>query len=93
MSEDQLLISYTQTIAKLKFINEEIIPVKIWLDAEQLTKEIDVDDTDFVALAKFLNAKLWTGDRMLYEGLIKLNFNNVLNTSQLLSIRSSNSNN
>ena len=93
LSEVQLLISYTQTIAKLKFINEEIIPVKIWLDAEQLTKEIDVDDTDFVALAKFLDAKLWTGDRMLYEGLLKLNFNNVLNTSQLLSIRSSNSNN
>lgn len=93
LSEEQLLISYTLTIAKLKFINEEIIPIEIWLAAEQLTKEIDEDDVDFVALAKFLNAKLWTGDKVLYKGLLKLNFNDVLNTSELLAIRSSNSNN
>jgi predicted nucleic acid-binding protein len=93
ISEKDLSISYSLILSKLKFINEEIIPNEIWLAAEQLTKEIDLDDTDFVALTKFLNASLWTGDKVLYNGLINLNFKNVLNTPQLLAIRASQSHN
>lgn len=87
MSEKELSISYSLILSKLKFINEEIIPNEIWLAAEQLTQEIDLDDTDFVALTKFLNASLWTGDKVLYNGLINLIFKNVVNTSQLMAIR------
>jgi len=29
--EEQLQISYTQVLPKLKFINEEIIPVETWI--------------------------------------------------------------
>ncbi len=89
MSEKELSISYSLILSKLKFINEEIIPNEIWLTAEQLTQKIDLDDTDFVALTKFLNGNLWTGDRVLYNGLINLNFKNVLNSSSLLAIRTS----
>lgn len=69
LSEEQLQISYTQVLSKLKFINEEIIPVQTWLASEKMTKGIDIDDTDFVALTKFLRAILWTGDKALYNGL------------------------
>ncbi|HXH99215.1 MAG TPA: PIN domain-containing protein [Sphingobacteriaceae bacterium] len=55
LSEEQLQISHTQVLLKLKFINEEIIPIETWLASEQITKGIDIDDTDFVALTKFLN--------------------------------------
>ena len=75
LSDNQLQISYLQVLSKLKFINEEIIPVEIWLASEEITKKIDIDDTDFVALTKFLNATLWTGDKALYNGLKQHNFN------------------
>lgn len=89
LSEEQLEISYTLILSKLKFINEEIIPMETWLDSEEITKEIDIDDIDFVALTKFLNATLWTGDKVLYNGLKKLDFEKLLNTSEILTLRTS----
>lgn len=92
LSEEQLQISYTQVLSKLKFINDEIIPVETWLTAEQITKGIDIDDIDFVALTKFLKATLWTGDKVLYNGLKKLEFKKLLNTVELLALRTTKSN-
>ncbi len=91
LSEEQLQVSYTLVLSKLKFINEDIIPVETWLASEQITKGIDLDDTDFVALTKFLKATLWTGDKILYRGLEKLGFKKVLNTTELLALRTTKS--
>jgi predicted nucleic acid-binding protein len=85
LSDEQLEVSYAHVLSRLKFINEEIIPVETWLAAEQITKDIDPDDIDFVALTKFLRATLWTGDKMLYNGLKKINFKKVVNTTELLA--------
>lgn len=87
LSEEQLQVSYTRVLSKLKFINEEIIPVETWLASEEITKKIDIDDTDFVALTKFLKATLWTGDKALYNGLKNQNFKKLLNTPELLALR------
>lgn len=92
LSEEQLQVSYTQVMSKLKFINEEIIPAEIWLTSEGITKGIDIDDTDFVALTKFLKATLWTGDKILYNGLKKITFKKLLNTTELLALRTTKSN-
>lgn len=89
LSEDDLQISYTQVLSKLKFINEEIIPGETWLASEKITAGIDIDDVDFVALAKFLNATLLTGDEVHYNGLQKLKFKKLINTTELLALRSS----
>ena len=91
LSDEQLQVSYTQVLSKLKFINEEIIPIETWLASEQITKEIDIDDTDFVALTKFLKATLWTGDKVLYNGLKLLEFKKLLNTTELLALRTTKS--
>lgn len=71
----------------MNFINEEIIPLEIWLSSEQITNGIDIDDIDFVALTKFLKATLWAGDKVLYNGLKKSEFKRLLNTSELLALR------
>jgi predicted nucleic acid-binding protein len=86
LSEDQLRVSYIQVLSRLQFINEEIIPADTWLSAETITQKIDIDDTDFVALTKFLKATLWTGDKVLYNGLKKAGFKKLLNTTELLML-------
>ena len=87
LTNEQLEISRQQIFLWLNFIDEAIIPEETWLAAEQITKGIDIDDTDFVALTKFLKATLWTGDRVFYNGLKRLNFKKVINAAELLQLR------
>ena len=72
LSDQKLQVSYTQILSKLNFINEEIIPAEIWLNSEKMAERIDIDDVDFIALARFLRATLWTGEKVLYNGLKKV---------------------
>lgn len=87
LTDEQLLTAYTRVLSQIQFINEEIIPTEIWLAAEKITSDVDIDDIDFVALARFLKASLWTGDKVLYNGLKKNGFKRILNTSEILAIR------
>jgi len=54
--------------------------------SEQITNELDIDDTDFVALAKYLKGKLWTGDLELRDGLKNKGFKNVLTTREIFKL-------
>jgi predicted nucleic acid-binding protein len=87
LTEEELEVSYALILSKINFINEDIIPIHLWQNAEIVVKNIDVDDIDFVALTTFLNATLWTGDKTLYKGLKAINFEKVMKTDELLSIR------
>lgn len=89
LNDAELETSYAQILSKIKFINEEIMPVDIWITSEEITKKIDVDDTDFVALTKFLKATLWSGDKILYTGLKESGFKKIINTQELLALRNS----
>ncbi len=89
LSDKELEISYALILSKIKFINEEIIPVEVWLTSEKITENIDIDDIDFVALTKFLKATLWTGDKILYNGLKNIGFKKVFDTKDLILLRNS----
>ena len=69
LSEDQLQTAYALVLGRLNFIDEALIPAAAWAEAAHLTQDIDPDDTAFVALANWLQAALWTGDKVLYNGL------------------------
>ena len=86
LTDQQLEESYDSLLTKITFINEEIIPQKIWEDSERITEGIDLNDTDFVALTKHLKGKLWTGDLELRNGLKKKGFKNVLTTSEIFKL-------
>jgi predicted nucleic acid-binding protein len=87
LTDQELQESLYRLFTKIHFINEELIPEKIWLKAEKLTIDIDVDDIDFVALTDYLKGILWTGDKELYNGLLNKGFRKVINTQDLLSKR------
>ena len=86
LTDQQLEESYDSLLTKITFINEEIIPQKTWEDSEKITEGIDLNDTDFVALTKYLKGKLWTGDLELRDGLKKKGFKNVLTTSEIFKL-------
>jgi predicted nucleic acid-binding protein len=67
----------------ITFIAEEIIPLNFWINAENLTKDVDVNDTPYIAYSLFYNYKIWTGDKKLIKGLKNKNFQNTISTTDL----------
>ena len=67
----------------ITFINEGLIPVEIIKSTEILLQNIDCKDTPFVALARHLGAKLWTGDLKLIRGMNAKKIKNVISTAEL----------
>jgi predicted nucleic acid-binding protein len=67
----------------ISFVSEELISKESWVKAYALTKDVDEDDTPFVALAIELHTGLWTGDKVLREGLSKKGSAITISTSDL----------
>jgi predicted nucleic acid-binding protein len=70
----------------ITFIHEGLLPEKTVIATETLLKDIDINDTLFVALSKNLKAKLWTGDKELIKGLKNKKFKDVITTGELLEL-------
>ena len=87
LTDLELKTAYDKLLTKLTFINEELIPQTIWKKAETIVADIDLDDTDFVALTKHLKGGLWTGDKPLYDGLKAKRFRTVYNTPDIFKLR------
>lgn len=87
LTDKELQESLFRLFTKIHFINEEQISEKIWVKAETLTGDIDIDDTDFVSLTNYLKGVLWTGDKELYTGLKIKGYKKVISTQELLRKR------
>jgi len=85
-SEIELHKASTLIISKIKFINVQLIPRNLFVAAEKLTSDIDVDDTEFVALTEHIRGKLWTGDKELIRGLKKKNWEKLVSTDELYKL-------
>ncbi|OFY93633.1 MAG: hypothetical protein A3K10_02745, partial [Bacteroidetes bacterium RIFCSPLOWO2_12_FULL_31_6] len=82
-TEDSILEIKYRLFKRIQFIDESIISKKIWSRANILVKNIDEDDLSFVALTIYMNGYLWTGDKVLYDGLKTRSFKSVLNTKEI----------
>ena len=72
LTESELLELIDLTTRNIEFLNEAVIPEKTILKAYELVRDVDENDTIFVALTKHLKgSKLWTGDKKLITGLQK----------------------
>lgn len=55
--------------ANIRFVDEATLSSRLILDTERVLVKVDLKDVPFVALARKLRARLWTGDRALVRGL------------------------
>ena len=83
-SEIELQRATLLIFSKIRFINAELIPVTLFTEAEKLTLNVDIDDTEFVALTEHIRGKLWTGDKELAKGLISRKWNKLISTEELI---------
>ncbi len=77
---DRIIILIT---SKIRFINVRLIPKEIYKKSEFLTADVDIDDTEFVALTEHINGKLWSCDKKLKNGLNKKGWNKFVTTDDL----------
>ncbi len=70
-------------LSTITFISEDTISEQSWIRALDLTKDVDEDDTPFIALGIELDAKVWTGDKVLSDGLSKKGADVVITTADL----------
>jgi predicted nucleic acid-binding protein len=75
---DKLIKIITQ---KIRFINVNLIPKSVYEKALELTKEIDIDDTEFIALTEHIKGKIWSGDKELIKGLTLKKWNKSISTN------------
>ena len=83
LSEGKLLELEELVMLNITFIDERLIPQDLLVATELELKNIDPNDTVFVALTKQLEGKLWTGDMQLYKGIKAKGFKDILLTSEL----------
>ena len=75
LSEDDIIQLYQIYLKKIHLYKEELISLENRQQAYQLCHDIDKNDSAHVALTLELNGLLWTGDKILKEGLLQKGFN------------------
>ena len=83
LSEEKLIEIEGFVTDNITFINEKLLSKTLFEKTELLLRDIDPDDTPFVALTKHLDGILWTGDLKLYNGLKSKRFKKIITTAEL----------
>jgi len=73
-----------KTTAHIHFVDEATLSSRLLLDTERLLATTDLKDVPFVALARKLRARLWTGDKALARGLERAHPHMVITTPVVL---------
>lgn len=68
---------------RIRFIDPKLIPKQIYEKSLTLTHDVDIDDTEFVALTQFLKGRLWSGDKKLKSGLEAKGWKKFVTTAEL----------
>lgn len=71
----------------ITFLSGIHIPESKWIKAEQMVIDIDPKDTPYIAFSMFFKCKIWSGDKILRNGLISKGFTNIITTEELFELR------
>ena len=85
LSEDRFVELFVLIMSNIKTLNHSIVPKTFYDKALELCKDIDVDDTAFVAINDFVRGRLWTGDTKLTNGLIDKGYSRIITTTELFN--------
>ncbi|SMD43268.1 Predicted nucleic acid-binding protein, contains PIN domain [Aquiflexum balticum DSM 16537] len=77
---------FTLFTRRIRFINVQLIKKQNFLSALSLTEDLDIDDTEFVALTEHIKGKFWSGDRVLKRGLEEKGWTKLITTEEILKI-------
>jgi predicted nucleic acid-binding protein len=69
VSESELDELIDFMLQNITIIHEDIIPLSLRQQANDLASGVDESDSPFLALSLYLKCRLWTGDRILTKGL------------------------
>ncbi len=83
LTENELIEQVYNLLKNVTLINESQIPKEIWKNSFELTKDVDENDTAFIALTEFTNGKLWTLDKKLTKGLQNKGYSKIIYTKDL----------
>ena len=68
---------------RIRIIDIRLVSKESYKHAEVLTVNVDIDDTEFVALTEHIRGKFWSGDIELQRGLMKKGWNKFITTDEL----------
>lgn len=91
LTESELIEQVYNLLKNVTLINEDQIPKEIWLSSYEWTKDVDENDTAFVALTEHINGKLWSLDKKLTNGLKNKGYQKIIGTGELKQIALKNS--
>jgi len=83
LTESELIEQVYNLLKNVTLINENQIPKEILQKSFELTKDVDENDTAFVALTEFTEGKLWSLDKKLTNGLKNKGYQKIIETGEL----------
>jgi predicted nucleic acid-binding protein len=86
LSDSELDTSIFLIKSKIRFIDAKLIPTEVLLKAQELSADIDIDDSEFIALTNHIRGKLWSGDKILQRGLEQKGWTKFISTQELYEI-------
>jgi predicted nucleic acid-binding protein len=75
LNDDEVLEILYDILKNITIVDEMLISNISYKKAYELVKDIDEKDIVFIALCLEFDAKLWSGDKKLINGLKQKNFN------------------
>ena len=87
LNNDDLSELITLIESRIFFLEEELLPATVIAEAKEWVKGVDFDDFAFVAIANYLDAWLWTGDKKLIAGLQQKGYHRIISTAGLWNMQ------
>ena len=83
LTPKELKAEFKHLKSRIQVIDLETIPKTYIKKAYEIVKDIDEDDTFFVALNRYKKYKIWTTDKVLRDGLNAKGYNICITTAEL----------
>jgi predicted nucleic acid-binding protein len=89
-TKEQYDMAFARIIKRIKIIDVRLIPIVTLKRALNLAIDVDIDDTEFIALTDHIKGKLWSGDKTLISGMQAKGWDEFILTNDLLQVILSN---